>query len=142
MKLFISIYLTAFFMLPAWGSENKPTIEIVKHPSSAWRFSHVNTYVSDEGVRVKGRMSASHRYGLPRGHIDIAAYTPSGELITETTTSYTPRLLTYRAKRKGGVRFSSTISKELPPNSVIKVAFHSNKSRTKQNPIHEKTTAR
>ncbi len=141
MKLFISIYLAAFVMLPVWGSETKPTIEIVKHSSSAWRFRRVNTYTRDEGILVKGRMTASHRYGLRRGHIDIAAYAPGGELITETTTTYTPRFLTYRAKRKGGVRFSTTLSKELPPNSTIKIAFHSKKPYSKQNPTHDKTIA-
>jgi len=142
MKLVIAIYLTAIVMLPAWGDENKPTIEIVKPPSSAWRFSRVKTYANNEGVRVKGRMTASRSFGLPKGHIDIAAYKPNGQLITETTTTYSPRLLTNSVKRKGGVRFSTTVAKELPPNSTIKVAFHSQKLPTEQNPIHEKTIAR
>ena len=143
MKLLIAIYLAAIAVLPAWGAENKPiSIEIVKPPSSAWRFNRVKTYVSNENVRVKGRMTASHSFGLPKGHIDVAAYKPNGQLITETTTNYTPRLLTNSVIRKGGVRFFTTIAKELPPNSTIKIAFHSKKSPIEQNPNHEKTIAR
>ena len=142
MKLLIAIYLAAIAVLPAWGAENKPiSIEIVKPSSSAWRFNRVKTSVSNDGVQVKGRMTASHSFGLPRGHIDVAAYKPNGQLITETTTAYTPRLLT-NSVRKGGVRFSTTIAKELPPNSTIKIAFHSKKSPIEQNPNHEKTIAR
>lgn len=142
MKLFIAIFFTAMISWPTCADENNPiSIEIIKNPPTAWQFRRVNTYVSDKGVRIKGRITANQRFGLPAGHVDIAAYSPSGELIAETTAEYTPRLLTYRTMRKGGVRFSAEITKVLPPSSTIKIAFHSKIPVTKQKPTHEKTIA-
>ena len=106
MKLLITVFLASLITLPTWASGNPPlVIDIVKHPSKVWRFTDVDTYVVDEGIRVKGYITADQTFGLPKGHVDIVAYSPSGELFSETTAKYFPSKLRYRAGRKGKVRF-------------------------------------
>ena len=74
-------------------------------------------------------------------NVDIAAWSADNGLIAETTTDYSPRLLTRRASRKGGVRFSAKLP-ALPDDAVIKVAFHRDEPQQRQNPVHDQTVAR
>jgi hypothetical protein len=85
----------------------------------------VRGYESDNGFRVRGYITSEHTFGLPQGYVDIAAYSSDGELVAQTTAKYFPKFLIYRARLKGKVRFFSDLTTELPPNSTIKVAFHS-----------------
>lgn len=140
MKLFIAVFLSSLITLPAWAGANNPiSIEIVNQPSKAWRFSAVNASPKNESVRVKGHIIADRRFGLPKGHIDIAAYSPEGELVVEITTNYKPRKLRYQAGRKGKVRFSANIVDTLPQNSTIKIAFHSSNQSVKARSTHRNT---
>jgi len=142
MKLFIAVFLTSLITFPALVSGNNSiSIDVVKHPSKAWNFTNVKAYVRDEGVRVKGYITADHTFGLPKGHVDIAAYSPKGELIAETTSKYLPRKLVYKARLRGKVRFSADITEVLPPNSILKIAFHSEKPGTEPTTVHGKTVA-
>jgi len=140
MKFFIAVFLASLFTLPAWaGVNNSVSVEIVNQPSKAWRFSAVNAYSKDGAVRVKGHIIADRRFGLPKGHVDIYAYSPEGELVVATTTNYKPRMLRYRAGRKGKVRFSTNITDTLAQSSAIKIAFHSNNPSKKANSVHHNT---
>jgi len=137
MKLFIAVFLASFITLPAWaGINNSVSVEIVNQPSKAWRFSAVNASPKDGSVRVKGHIIADRSFGLPKGHVDIAAYSPEGELVAATTANYKPRMLRYRAGRKGKVRFSTNITDTLPQNSAIKIAFHSSNQSVKAISAH------
>lgn len=140
MKFFIAVFLSSLITLPAWaGANNSASVEIVNQPSKAWRFSAVNAYPKDGSVRVKGHIIADRHFGLPKGHVDIAAYSPAGELVVATTTNYKPRMLRYRAGRKGKVRFSTTITDTLPQNSAIKIAFHSSNKSVNASSAHHNT---
>lgn len=138
MKLIIIFFLTSLTTLSSWASGNPPiAIDMVNHPSKKWRFTDVKTYANDEGVRVKGYITADHTFGLPTGYVNISAYSSNGELISETTSKYFPGKLRYKAGRKGKVRFSTVITKKIPPNSMIKIAFHSSKPGAESSPIHD-----
>lgn len=117
------------------AGDNYP-VEVVKQENQKWRFQRLNAFSSDDETKVTGRLTAHLPRGLPRGHVDVAAYTPSGELIAETTTNYVPSLLTHTMKKKGGVRFAATLGQELPSDAIVKVAFHRNEPRRKVNPSH------
>lgn len=121
---------------------NKPNIQVIKEPNSMWIINGLMTSSRNEATRISGRLTANSLYGLPRGHIDIVAYRPTGELIVETTTDYTPAILTRKTKRKGGLRFSTEIPEKLPAKAIIKVAFHRENIQQKANPLHSETIAR
>lgn len=111
-------------------------VEVVKQENQKWRFQRLNAFYADEKTKVSGRLTANQRFSLPSGHIDVAAYTPAGELIAETTTDYVPAILTHRMKKKGGVRFTATFDQALPSDAIVKVAFHRDEPRSKVNPSH------
>lgn len=125
----------------AQAGDNLPEIEVVNTENQRWHFRQVTVNHTDAELTVFGRMDAHLRYGLPRGHVDVAAWSADNELIAETTTDYSPRLLTRRASRKGGVRFSAKLPK-LPANARIKVAFHRDAPPKPHNPVHDQTVAR
>ena len=140
MKFFIAVFLSSLITLPALaGANNHISIDVIKHPSKTWRFSNVNAYLNEEGVRVNGYLTADHTFGLPKGHIDIAVFSADGILIKDTTSKYFPRKLRYQARRKGKVRFTAEIVESLPPNSAIKIAFHSTNQSVKTNSTHHNT---
>jgi len=140
MKLFFAVFLSSLITLPACaGVNNLVSVEIINQPSKTWRFSAVNASPKGESVRVKGHIIADRSFGLPKGHVDIAAYSPEGELVVATTTHYKPRMLRYRAGRKGKVRFSTNIVDAPPQNSAIKIAFHSSNPSVKANSDHHNT---
>ena len=118
------------------------SIEVVKQAGQQWRFERLTAYEIDDGTHIRGRLTATQRFGLPTGHVDIAAYSPDGELIEETTTSYRPSFLTHISKRKGGVRFSANLTEKITPGSTIKVAFHRDEPRAKSSPKHIGNIAR
>lgn len=125
----------------AQAGNNLPEIEVVNTENQRWHFRQVTVNHADAGLTVFGRMNAHLRYGLPRGHVDVAAWSADNELIAETTTDYSPRLLTRRASRKGGVRFSAKLP-PLPANARIKIAFHRDEPPKPQNPVHDQSVAR
>lgn len=141
MKLFTAILAGTLIAAPAWASESY-TVEATQQPAQNWHFLRLMASQNEEGLRIHGRLTASQQFDLPRGHIDIAAYSPNGDLLTETTTSYTPSLLTYRVKRKGGVHFTADLTEKLPPGSVVKVAFHRDDPHPTLPPPHTGTIAR
>ena len=141
MKLITTILLTFALASPALAKEALTT-EIVKHPGQKWYFQDVTSYISDDKSRVSGRLTANTRFGLPRGHIDVAAYTPAGELLAEATTDYRPSTLTYKMRLKGGVRFSVDLPENLPADAVVKIAFHENERSHRLSSIHTENIAR
>lgn len=120
---------------------NLPKIEIVNQGYQGWQFRQVKVGKSASGLIVTGKMDAQWRYDLPSGHVDIAAWSASHQLVVETTTTYNPRFLTFHASRKGGVRFSASLP-SLPAGSQIKVAFHQDSPKRSMRPVHDRTVAR
>jgi hypothetical protein len=117
-------------------------VEVVKQENQKWRFQRLNAFYADEKTTVSGRLTANQHFSLPSGHIDVAAYLPSGELIAETTTNYVPAILTHRIKKKGGVRFATTFDQAMPSDAIIKVAFHRDEPLLKVSPSHSENIAR
>lgn len=143
MKLIaITLALSFVFINSAQAGSKLPELEIINTDNQRWYFRQVTVNKTEIGLRVSGRMDAHLRYGLPRGHVDIAAWSAdNSKLIAETTAAYSPRFLTKRAVRKGGVRFSAKLP-ILPADALIKVAFHRNKPKQATNPAHDRTVAR
>jgi hypothetical protein len=145
MKFFVVLHtllLGALVSSPAWAGNNAQVVEIVTSASQRWHFRQVLLRDTDSGLVVSGKMYAPLRFGLPEGHIDIAAWSVDGELIAETTTSYHPGLLTRRIARKGGVSFSATLPESIPADARIEVAFHQEKPEVQTAPAHDATVAR
>jgi hypothetical protein len=142
MKFITTVLLSSLLTLPAVaGASQTIAVEVVNQPSKAWNFSDVRASSEEGAVRVTGHIVADRRFGLPAGHVDISAYSLQGELVIDKTTHYKPRMLRYRAGRKGTVRFSSRSTKALPEHSVIKVAFHPGPYGEEGNPLTHTNTA-
>ncbi len=106
----------------AWAAP--VNVEIVDTPNQRWQFHRVTASESNNALEVSGRLNAPLVMPRPSGHVDVAAFSPDGKKLAETTTRYVPSLLSPKLSRKGGVRFSATLPGALPPGSVVKVAFH------------------
>ncbi len=143
MRIFTAVLVGTLIAVPVWASESY-TVEAVKQPNQSWNFQRLMVSDKDqgEGVLVHGRLTANTAFALPKGHIDIAAYSPKGDLLVETTTSYSPSLLTYRTKRRGGLHFSSELPGRIPAGSVVKVAFHRDEPHGDTLPTHKLTLAK
>ncbi len=123
MLFFIAVLVGTLGAAPAWANESYTALA-VKQPSQSWYFQRLLASDNGEGIRVYGRLTAHTIFALPKGHVDVAAYSSKGDLLAATTTSYSPSLLTYRTKRRGGLHFSTELPGKLSPDSVVKVAFH------------------
>lgn len=140
MRFFSVLLLTAAMTAGARAGDSFP-VDVVKPQSQNWHFLRVLAVQSGDVVHVSGRMTAFKRHGLPKGHIDIAAYDADGRLLAETTTHYLPTLLTPEARRNGGVRFSARLEQRLPPGSRVSLAFHREKA-VDSSPSHSGNIAR
>ena len=134
MKFIFITILSLTMSVSVWAGD-RYAVKVVKQPEQKWHFQRLMAFSHDQGSRVVGRL-ISGRNLLPQGHIDVAAYSSSGKLIAETTTDYTPGILTPKMKKKGGVRFSANFAEKLPENSVIKVAFHRDQPQPEMMPSH------
>lgn len=141
MKLITAILAGSVIATPVWADDGYH-IEAVKQPELRLFFQGLKTKGDDEGIRVCGRLRTSKRAGFPGGHIDVAAYSPSGDLIAETTTDYVSSTHVHRIHKKVRARFSTVLPENLQPDSVIKVAFHRDKPRPTSNPPHAGNIAR
>jgi len=142
MKLLIAVLLAAVASCTMYAEDdNQLSVAPITPQASFWRFRNVNAYLMDKGVRIRGHLTASQLFGLPSGHVDVAAYSPDEELIVETTAIYTPWRLTRKTRRRGGVRFLADLAGVIPPGSTIKVAFHANNPGTRSKSQHGKTLA-
>ena len=128
-------FLAAFFSTNLWADQ-KLSVEVSNQSAQKWHFNRLTAYQSDNEVHISGRLNSDWPGILPKGHVDIAAYSPSGQLLAETTTNYVPAILTRTIKRRGGVRFSVTLQDEIPADAVVKVAFHREKPVYKTKPTH------
>lgn len=140
MKTFVITLLGSVLTIPAWAGQFN--VESIKQEDINWRFQRVHISADADATVVSGRLTAIRRFGLPRGHIDIAAYAPTGELLAESTSSYTPGILTRRMQRRGGLRFTATLDKKLPPGSLVKLAFHREPFLAPEPPKHRVNIAR
>ena len=138
----IGLVLSLIYLNFAQARNDAPDIELVNSEDQRWRFRQITVTHASTGLTISGRMNANARHGLSRGHVDIAAWSADNtNLIAETTTDYSPRRLTRRASRKGGVQFSAKLPL-LPPDARIKIAFHRDELQAPQNPSHKQTVAR
>jgi len=105
----------------AWAAP--VNVEIVDTPNQRWQFHRVTASENNNALVISGRMTAP-LMPRPSGHVDVAAFSPDGKKLAETTTRHMPPPISPKRSRKGGVSFSATLPGPLPPGSVVKVAFH------------------
>lgn len=141
MKYLASIILSALVVTTSWASQNY-SVNVVEQAQQKWRFQHVFAYTSNGETVVRGRLTSHKRSGLPRGHVDVAAYSSSGELIAETTTNHILGMMSRTQKKRGGARFSASFEKKLPADAVIKLAFHRATSESTPTTMHSNTIAK
>jgi len=72
--------------------ENSP-VEVVKQENKKWRFQRLKAFIANDKTKVSARLKDPQCFGLPWGHIDIAAFLPSGVLIAKTTTDHVPAVI-------------------------------------------------
>mgnify|MGYP001033758003 FL=1 len=133
-KFLIALFISTCVFSTAWA--DNISVEVIQQPNQQWQFQRLNAFTSNNTISVLGRLTYRHSRYLPRGHVDVAAFSTTGELLATTTTDYTPSVLTRRAKRRGGVRFSTTFEQSLPADSIIKVAFHRDEPKSTLKPLH------
>jgi hypothetical protein len=119
-QIAIALAPSLAFVNSAQAGNNLPEVQVIKTENQRRQFRRVAVNHTDTKIAVSGRMHA---------------------LIAETSTDYSPRLLTRRASRKGGIRFSAKLP-VLPDETRIKVALHRDKPRQQQNPVHNQTIER
>lgn len=120
-------FATFFAILLAFDSSASAqtvSVESVTYPNQKWHINRLNASEADKSWVIRGRINAYNVSQPPSGHIDVAAYSHDGQLLAETTTSYSPSILTPKMRKKGGLRFTATINQALPTGTVVKVAFH------------------
>ncbi len=134
----VTALVSSAFALPALAGEvSSYKVEVVNQGDTNTGFNSV--YASQQGnnTEVVGRIK-----GKPKaGHVDVAAYSVTGKLLAETTTGYSPTLVSSRVKKMGGPRFSTEALPVLPSDAVIKVAFHRDGDTSSQ-PTHLANTAK
>ena len=133
MKILTLLFFTTLYLNAAYADEAL-TIELIDKPAQKWKLQDVSVEATAQGTQVSGLLTAFHRFGLPSGHLDIVACTPSDDLIALTTTDYTPPFLTHREMKQGGIRFSTTFNQQLPTDTIIKVTFHRGQVRPQSDP--------
>lgn len=95
----------------------------------------------DKGnLAIDGAIKRSHlQTSSPIGHLDIAAFDADGNLLAETTTYYSPRLISTRTNRKRGARFSVSMP-SLPEQPVsVRVAFHKDELTDQSVVLHKQS---
>jgi len=117
---------SVFFALSAVSAQAEPVrIDVISDPSSGWTFHRLNLEQTDKNTVVRGRINAAVTSFRPEpDHIDVAVFSADGKRLAETTAGYSPSLLSPKTQRKGGPRFYAELPRDLPPGSVVKVAFH------------------
>ena len=142
-RLLASLMLSISLASASLAASESYTTEVITQPDQKWKFQRLRVQNIDETTKVFGRMTSSlfARAALPRGHVDVAAYMPNGTLISETTTDYTPAMLTRNVKKGGGVQFYATFDSILPSSTIIKIAFHE-EPFVKVKPAHKENIAR
>ncbi len=123
MKIFTLILFSIVIVSPGFAAEPFE-VRILRPADETLRIQRVTTSQTPTGILVQGRVTASRAQYLPAGHVDIAAYSPDGVLIAETTAMVCPPNLSRQAKRKGGVRFSGEVGGIFPAEVIVKLAYH------------------
>lgn len=89
------------------------------------KFYFMTSYEKNGNVVIHGTLF--HKPNLPvreSGHIDIAVYSPTGDLLLETTGQYQTPVNARSAWSKTGVTFYIPLGMAPPANSLINLAFH------------------
>jgi hypothetical protein len=137
----LSIFLLVFFIYtPVWSGSDY-NIEVAKTAKFSPYFRYLNAWSEDGKVQIYGRLSLASMVRASRGHIDVAAYSSSGQLIEETTAEYFPKYISRKSRRRGA-KFSAELSQNIPKDAVIKVAFHSEAFKPRPKPTHLATVAK
>lgn len=120
-----AIFAGVIALLSSNAMSEQVRVDIVSQPNQGWTVHQVNVTPSSTGTTVSGRINAPASAFRPTsGHIDLAAYSADKQRIAETTAHYLPSLISPKTQRKGGARFSALLPHDLPPGTVIKIAFH------------------
>lgn len=139
-----AIFAGVIAMLSSHAMSDQVRVDVVNTVYQAWTIHQVNVTPSSTGTTVSGRINASARSFRPTsGHIDLVAYSADKQRIAETTAHYLPSLLSPKTQRKGGARFSALLPHDLPPGTVIKIAFHGDDDTlSSRHPTHVNSIAR
>lgn len=110
-------------------------VEVIRNESMKVRFSQITTEISGNTLHIGGNIRKDSLQPTD-GHIDIAIYSSSGQLLKQATTDYVSSLNLQKLQQRGGNRFSTDIQFVPPTGSTIKIAYHENRYQKPAPPTH------
>lgn len=129
---YVVIVLVAFVVTAIAGCSHTPQriaevrVEVLPQPQQKWLLANVAVKEHSRHIHVRGRVIPRSWTQRPRGHIDIAAYSLSGDVIFESATRYQKTLSFFHGRFRMGIvnRFNAEITEKFEEVAEIKVAFH------------------
>lgn len=95
-----AILITILLAFNSSASAQSVSVEAVTYPNQRWQINRLHASESNNGWVIRGRLNAHSYSNPPSGHIDVAAYSHDGKLLAETTSSYSPALLTPKMRKR------------------------------------------
>lgn len=95
-------------------------------PSSRAYLSDINVDQQGEELVIQGAVSRLNDAFSGIGHVDVAVVSPAGQVISQASAPYEPKILpkTPGARRHRASRFEIRLSAVPPKGSYIRLAFH------------------
>jgi hypothetical protein len=114
------------------------SVFLPKPANSIWEIHDARLTMYSDDIFVRGKLFPNAWSGLPNGHIDVAAYAPSGKLLFENALPWKRSSSLIRKRRfRGPIRFFGEINVPLPPDSIVVLAFHSGNRFPKREESHK-----
>jgi len=111
--------------------------EILSPDTTHVKFHFLRTQTSNGNLILKGSLFYKpYSPARKSGHIDVAVYSPSGQLLSEFTAAYQTPLNAKHAWSKTGVNFTAPLPVVPPSGSTIKLAFHVDQQRQTVDATH------
>ena len=124
------------------ASQTPPEVTVSAHnlEDHGLRLNQSSARFDKGNLEIAGAIKRSRlQTSSPIGHLDIAAFDADGNLLAETTTYYSPRMISTRTNRKRGAHFSVSMP-SLPEQPVsVKVAFHKDESTDQSVILHKQS---
>lgn len=115
-------------------------VKLVSPAASNARIISIKVEEEKGKLFISGDVRRKQRFlHVSPGHIDVAVINSNGEVIIETTGSYSPKMV-HKGSRRAS-RFKIELQKIPAKDSVINIAYHKTKVVADVNPEHDKNIA-
>lgn len=124
--IWVAVLLAAAGCVSPYVLDSQGNFYIERIPS-AWAYlSDITVDQKGQELVIKGAVSRLNDGFSGTGHIDVAVVSPPGQVISQASTSYEPKVLpkTPGARRHSSSKFEIRLPAIPPKGSVIRLAFH------------------